>query len=294
MRGNETWRTWRRQLEECVLLPAIAAALPWPLAWRVLQALAVRGHAFGDETAHALATCSQLGFAIDVDEWMLRHRLTRIIDQVDPALSATRGDGWMDRYVAISGDALPPPPCIFVGFHYGTGFWSLRHFRRKGHRVAFISASIDPRRWHAESLRLAFMNWRLARVARDGGEPIIYVGGSSDRIRAALRRGTSVLALIDVPEPASSTVRVNLLDQEVELPDGILRIGREQRVPLLAFVATLASGTGERRLRFTRLPDDPEAALLALVTLLDRALREDPASWHFWAQWFRFRPRLPA
>jgi hypothetical protein len=283
---------WRRQVGECLLLPAVAAALPWPLAWRVLRLIAARGHGFGEETAQALVACGQLGYVADTPSWALRHRLTRIVDQVDPALSATRGDRWLARHVAIAGDPLPPGACVFVGFHYGTGFWSLRHLRRHAHRVAFVSAPIDTGRWRGEPLRLAFARWRQARVAAAGGAPVIYVGGSAERIRAALRNGTSVLALIDVPEATTSTARVRLLGRDLSFPDGVLRIAATEGVPLVGFVGSLDPGTGARRLRFTRLPDDPDAALGALATLLEGAIRDDPAGWHFWAQWPRFGPSV--
>jgi hypothetical protein len=223
----------------------------------------------------------------------MRHRLTRIIDQIDPSLSALRGDSWMDRHVAIAGDALPPAPCVFVGFHYGTGFWSLRHLRRHGHRVSFVSAPIDAAQWRTEPLRLAFMRWRQKCVVSAGGAPIIYVGGSAERIRTALRQGTSVLALIDVPEPTTSAVRVALLGHDVQLPDGILRLAASEKVPLVGFVGALDTRTGARRLHFTRLPNDPDAALRALVDLLEASIRDDPAGWHFWAQWPRFRAVAP-
>ncbi|MGE5171585.1 MAG: hypothetical protein ACM3JC_14580 [Rudaea sp.] len=280
---------WRRQLGECLGLPALAVTLPWPLAWRALRALATRGHGFGDETTQALAIGAQLGFVAAPTSWALRHRLTRMIDQIDPALSATRGDGWMDRHLAVSGDALPRAPCVVVGFHYGTGFWSLRHLRRHGHRVSFVSAPIDTAQWREEPLRLAFARWRQRRVASAGGAPVIYVGGSVEKIRAALREGTSVLALIDVPEATTSPVRVRLLGHDVWLPDGILRIAAAEGVPLIGFVGSFDARTGARRLCFTRLPGDPDTALDALTALLEGALRDDPAGWHFWSQWPRFR-----
>ena len=195
---------------------------------------------------------------------------------------------WAARYRRLS--AVPKGPCIFVGFHYGTGFWSLRHLRRLGHRVSFVSAPVDPAHWRDEPLRLAFIRWRQANVARAGGAPVTYVGGSGDKIRAALRTGTSVLGLIDVPEATTSTVSVRLLGRDVQFPDGLLRIGVSERVPLIGYVASLDVKTGARLLRFTRLPDDPAKAVHALAALLDAAIRADPAAWHFWSEW----PRLAA
>ena len=289
------WPTLRRQFAECVMLPAIGMALPWPLAWRAMRALAARGRAFGRETREAQAMCATQGLLQDPSSWTQRYRLVRIVDHVDPAISATRSDRWMDRYLSVEGDPIPAGPCVFIGFHYGTGFWSLRHLRRLGHRVSVLSAPIDAQHWRAEPLRLAAMQVRQKRVAEAGGAPVIYVGGSAERIRAALSRGTSILALIDVPEPSSATVRVPLLGRDVQLPDGILRIAASQNVPLVGYVAALAPDTGMRRLRFTRLPPDPASALRALATLLDAAIRSDSAAWHFWGQWPRFvvRPAPP-
>ena len=285
------WPALKRQFAECIALPAIAVALPWSIAWRVLRAIAARGHTFGTETMRAQAMCEAQGFVHDRASWVQRHRLTRIVDQVDPAIAAMRGDRWMERHLRVDGDSPPSGAAVFVGFHYGTGFWSLRHLRRLGHRVSFLSARIDDLQWRAEPLRLAFMHWRQKRVADAGGAPVIYVGGSSDRIRAALREGVSILALIDVPEPTTCTATVNLLGHDVQFPDGILRIAASERVPLVGYVASLDSHTGMRHFRFTRLPDDPPKALDALAAMLDAAIRRDPAAWHFWAEWPRFAAR---
>ncbi|HSU42713.1 MAG TPA: hypothetical protein VLN42_00710 [Casimicrobiaceae bacterium] len=284
-------RAWRRQVAECVFLPAIGAALPWPLAWRALRMLAARGRFFDDETMRAQRMCDAQRFVHDRPSWLQRHRLMRIVDHIDAAISATRGDRWMARHLVVEGDPLPAAPCVFVGFHYGTGFWSLRHLRRLGHRVSFLSAPIDAAQWRAEPLRLAFMRWRQQRVADAGGAPVIYVGGSADRIRAALRGGASVLALIDVPEPTTSTATVRLLGHDVQFPDGILRIAAAERVPLAGYVASLDARDGTRHLRFTRLPDEPAQALHALAAMLDAAVRRDPAAWHFWSEWPRFAKR---
>jgi hypothetical protein len=289
-RSERRWSLLRRQFAACIALPAVAAALPWPLAWRVIRTLAARGRAFGDEAARALAACEAHGRVIDRTSWLARHRAMRIVDHVDPAISAMRGDRWMDRHLRVDGDPVPAQPSVFVGFHYGTGFWSLRHLRRLGHRVSFVSAPVEAAQMAGDPLRLAFLRWRQRRVEGAGGAPVIYVGGSSDRIRTALRSGVSVLALIDVPEPTTSTVAVPLLGHDAQFPDGILRIAASERVPLVGYVASFDMQAGTRRLRFTRLADDPLQALRTLAAMRDAAIRDDPASWHFWAEW----PRLAA
>ena len=287
-----SWPALRRQFAECVMLPVLAIALPWPLAWRMLRALAARGRFFGAETLRACAVANAEGYVRDAPAWAERHRLTRIVDHVDPALSFMRSDRWMARHLLVEGDAVPVGPCMFVGFHHGTGFWSLRHLRRLGHRVSFLAAPVTARHFPGQPLRLAFMRWRKISVERAGGAPVIVVGGSRDRIRAALSAGISVLGLVDVPEATSAPVPVTFLGRKGSFPDGLLRVAAAEKVPLFAYVATLDPDTGDRRLRLTRLPGDPREALHALVAMLETAIRRDPPAWHLWAQWPRLvKPR---
>ena len=278
-------KAWQRQFAECVILPFLGASLPWPLAWRILQWLANGGRFFGVETARAQLVAVREGFAGDADAWAAWHRLTRIVDQVDPALSWLRGDRWMDRHLIVDGDPLPAGPCIFVGFHYGTGFWSLRHLKRNGHRVAFISAPVDADQCPGQPLRLAFMRWRMKRVEEAGGAPVIYVGGGRDRIQAALRGGISVLGMVDVPQPSSSRVAVEFLGGKAWFPDGLLRVAATENVPLFAYLARLDPQTGARQLQLTRLPAKREQALRALAAMLESAVCNESAAWHLWADW---------
>lgn len=285
---------FHRQLTDFVVLPAIAIVLPWRLAWRVLRAYAERGNFLREEIERARAPCDVQGFMQDAHTWTKRHRLTRLVDHVDPVVSMTRGDRFIDRHVVVAGDSIPAGPCIFVGFHYGVGLWALRHLRRIGHRVSFIAAAVTARHFPGQRIAFAFMRLRKLGVERAGGAPVIVVGGSGERIREALRAGTSILALIDVPDVTTSTLAVPLLGHDVQWPDGILRIAVSEGVPLVGYVASLDAKTGTRRLSFKRLPDDPAQALRALADMLDRAIREDPASWHFWAEWPRFTAAAPA
>lgn len=259
--------------------------MPWPLAWRMLKWLANGDRFFSMETARAQAVAVREGFATDADAWAVRHRLTRIVDQIDPALSWLRGDRWMDRNLVVEGDVIPAGPCIFAGFHYGAGFWSLRHLKRLGHRVSFISAPVDADQCPGQPLRLAFMRWRMKRVEAAGGAPVIYVGGSRDRIRAALREGISVLGMVDVPQPSSSRVAVEFLGGKAWFPDGLLRLAVDDNIPLFAYISGLDPQTGTRRLRLTRLPVKREQALRALAAMLESAVRNEPADWHLWADW---------
>jgi phosphatidylinositol dimannoside acyltransferase len=281
-------------LRECLLLPAIAVLLPWRLAFRVLRALAAKGFAFRRETERALATCRTLGFVDDADAWQRAHATMRVVDHVDPVLSFFRGDRYLDRHAIVDAESLPPGPCIFIGFHYGTGFWTLRHLRRRGYRAAFLAVRVTARQCPGAPLRLAFMRFRKRCVERAGAAPVIFVGGSRERIAAALRDGTSVVGLIDVPD-ITHAMPVQFLGHDVRWPDGLLRIAEAERVPVVAFVASLDPHTGARRIRFRTMPAERASAMNALAAMLGEAIAHDSSAWHLWGEWMRFLPeRDPA
>ncbi|HEX8741094.1 MAG TPA: hypothetical protein VF925_13260 [Casimicrobiaceae bacterium] len=275
-------------MAECIALPALAA-LPWRLAWSRMRQMARRASYFGDTAERAADIAATHGFVHDRRSWLSEHRLMRIVDQVDPALALLRGNRWMDRHLFVEGDPLPPPPCVAIGFHYGTGFWTLRHLRRAGHRAAFVSARVDATQAPGQPLRLAFMRRKIGWIERAGGAPIIFVGGGTAKIRAALRSGTSILGMVDVPLPSSTNVvELPFLDGVGRFSNGLVRLAAAEGVPIVAYLPKLDPVTGDRRLVLTRLPIDGEDSMHSLVAMLDRAVRDDPAAWHLWVHWPHF------
>ncbi len=280
------WNTLPRQVGECLLLPAVAASLPWSIAWPLLRRSANCRSLFAGETARARAMAVRASFAGDPDAWADGHRLTRIVDQIDPALSLSRSDRWMRTHLQVDGDPLPPGACIVAGFHYGTGFWALRWLRSQGHPVSFLSRPIVAEEFPGEPLRFAFERWRMRQAAKAGGAPIIYVGDSMRKIREALRAGTSVLGMVDVPVSDSpNRVAAPFMGGEAWFPDGLLRIAESENVPVVGYVARLDPDTGRRRLTLTRLPIGGEDPMRSLAAMLERAIRRDPPAWHLWAEW---------
>ena len=280
------WKTGTRQVAECLLLPALAASLPWGVAWPLLRRAARRRDLFAGETARAQAMAAREGFANDVDAWAAGHRLTRIVDQIDPALSQSRSDRWMRRHLRVEGDALPRGACIFAGFHYGPGFWSLRWLRAQGHPVSFLSRPIVAEEFPGEPLRFAFERWRMRQAASAGGAPIIYTGDAVRKIREALQCGTSVLGMVDVPLTDSpNRIAAPFMGRQAWFPDGLLKIAGSENVPLIGYVANLDPVTGNRRLTLTQLPVEGEDPMRSLAAMLERAIRRDPPAWHLWAEW---------
>lgn len=288
--GNGARRpeSWRAQVAECIVIPALAA-LPWSLAWATMLRMARRGTCFADTAARAADIAAMHGFVRNRSAWLFEHRLMRIVDQVDPVLALTRGDRWMDRHLVVEGDPLPPPPCVAVGFHYGAGFWTLRHLRRAGHRAAFVSARVDATQAPGQPLRLAFMRRKIGWVERAGGAPIIFVGGGTGKIRAALRSGISILGMVDVPLPSSTNVvEWPFLDGVGRFSDGLVRLAAAEGVPIVGYLPMLDPVTGDRRLILKRVATDGEDPMRSLVAMLDRAVRDDPPAWHLWVHWPHF------
>jgi hypothetical protein len=268
--------------------------MPWAVCWRLLHFLVRHDWLYRAETGHAADMAERLGHVDDRPAWCVRHRLIRAVDQADAALSGSRGDGWMDRHLVVEGDSPPAGPCLFLGFHFGTGFWTLRWLRRQGHPVSFLSRPIEPGEFPGAPLCYRFERRRMRQVERAGGAPVIYVGGSVARMQAALRSGISVLGMLDVPPESGRTdVPVPFMGGQARFPDGLLRLAEREGVPVMAYLCRLDTATGKRRLTLVRVPDGLPDKLAFLVTLLDKAVHEDTAAWHLWAEWPRFFTSVP-
>jgi len=274
---------------EILILPLLSVMLPWRVAFRCYRYLARQDWLLRDATERAAATAIAYGYlAVDdpgaVTVWRRDFRLILLVDHADAFLSRFRSARWLDRHVRPSGDGWPEGAFIGITFHYGAGLWAIRHLRRSGQRSAFLSIRFDAGSFPGEFLRFWLARWRMREVARAGGAPVIYTGGSVARIRAALQEGVSVLGLIDVPTGQTTAPRpVFLLGRPARLPPGLLRIAREAGVPVALFSMGVDTDTGERWLHIHRLDSICEdRGLVAIGEFFDATLRKHPPAWHLW------------
>jgi hypothetical protein len=275
-------------IQECILLPTLAIALPWRVFWRILQARAARESCYHAAANSAMAVAASSGFVADKASWRKRYCLSRLVDVVDAPLSVARNDQGQKDHVIATGH-IPPSPCLVVGFHYGTGFWVLRLLRGLGHRVSFLSRPLDPRVWANSTLLKLCAQLRMKITAHAGGGPVIYLGGSIARIEETFRHGGSVLGLIDVPPEGNGRRQVvQFLSQSALFPVGLLEAADRCRVPILTYVARIDPLSGNRILDFEEVPTTEEHKLGWIIGRLERAIRADPASWHLWSEWYRF------
>lgn len=240
---------------------------------------------FKEQTTQALAAAENQSFVPATGkEWARDYRLVHLVDRADGYLSRFRSNDWLDRYVSLSGDAWPNEAFVGVTFHYGAGLWSIRDLRRHGQRASFLSTRFDAASFPGAGIRYLAACWRMWEVARIGGAPVIYTGGSVDRIRAALADGISVLGLIDVPAAQTIlTTQVRFLDRVARFPPGLIRIARAANVPLVLFLMSIDMKTGVRQLLVRQIVSETdENAMEIIIRELEGALRIHAASWHRW------------
>lgn len=291
------WRDFR----ELVLLPGLAALLPWALGFRLLRWLARYPGLFRPQTELALAGAQQLSTVDDPESWAREFRLLQLVDQADLYLSLTRSDRWLDHHVTVQGGPWPAgaAPFLAITFHWGTGLWCFRHLRRHGVEAACLFRYFDAATLPGQRVRMRYYRHRVREVERGGNSPAVFTGRSNiGALIRTLRQGKSVVALLDVPpDAATPCLETRLLGRRAWLPRGLVRFAVSRRIPVVAFTIGVDRDTGRRRLSIQGpLPNTSEQALLdALTGMLERALGSDPAAWHFWGHAHAFfSPRTPA
>ena len=119
-----------RDLLELVLIPGLAAVLPWPLCFRVFRSIAGRCQwLYRSACDPALQQAHARGMVADDQQglWLARRRLTILIDHADLYLAATRSNAWMQRYLTVSGHwPAGDQAGVLCMFHWGAGMWALR------------------------------------------------------------------------------------------------------------------------------------------------------------------------
>jgi hypothetical protein len=267
-------------------LPAFAARLPWPIAFRVLKLLAFTTPAFRFEANVAWREATAYVGDRDGGRWRRRFRLVRWVERVDAFLAVRRPAAWWLRQIDVHGDidALTAPSLVLT-CHWGAGAWIWTVLREHGIRARFLARRPDVRDFGRSRIAQRYAELRERALARAGCAGVIFLGDSSARMRAAWDVGESVLGMIDVPaDPARRWARVSLLGREARLPSGLLHRAAASGVPTVIVTCGIDVVCGRRVLHVERIADgvavDDAAALYA--THLDARLREAPELWHLW------------
>jgi hypothetical protein len=289
-----SWKQNSRDFIELFLFPGMAALLPWPICFRIFQRLSRLECLYRTETQSALAGANSIEPVLDPKAWASAYRLVRLVDHADLYLLLFRGDPWRHKYVTIDGPGWPQgnEPFLAITFHWGAGMWSLPHLRDQGKKISGLMRGFDRTSFSGTCIRYWHAKLEKVGIMRAGVGNLIFMNGNSIfRIREALKSGSCLVGLFDVPvDQQRNVLRTQLFGRPACLPHGLVYLAVKERIPVVAYTVALDRETGHRKLRISEpLPIESENVLLnALVGQLEGAIREDPPAWHHWAGVDRF------
>lgn len=269
-------------------IPAVAALLPWRLAFRLLRAASGLALGIFDEPAKAASSVAPRYVHTEDTRLFARHvRLNWLIDTCDLYVSMLRRNRRsLPSHVRQRG-RWPDAPFVAAGFHYGNGLWVFRSLAAAGFDSALVSARWSRSDFPGVPVRYAYGRLRGGEAARLSSNDVIYRPGVRDQLGAVLANGDVVVSVLDMPPRLAPRGQkpVRLLGQPVSFPDGTLELARNAGVPLVPFWTTTDFCTGVRQFIIGD-PIDPHdaGALQQLATTLDRIITEQPSCWYFWPE----------
>lgn len=278
---------WRDAVE-LVLVPALAAVLPWRWCFGLYKLLARHSRLYESACQGALAQAQALGWVTDPVHFVYVRRLVTLVDHADLYLAKSRGLAWMKRHLRVEGEwPQPGEAALLCTFHWGAGMWGLRHAASCGLTPRALVAALNGAHFQGRSVLHAYARWRTAEVRCVLGAPPLDVSHSLRPVVEALRHQQMVLAAIDAPaDQADAAEVITLANMRARVPRALLRLAARQSVPTWVYVTGLDVLSGERWLRLVPLGATPDSDDLIHQVFgeLDALIRLDPAAWHFWGE----------
>ena len=275
-----------RDLLELVLVPGLAALLPWPLCFRLFRWMCRFDFLYRDECRNALVHATERGWVRgDPAQWLLTCRLVTLIDNADFYLSATRSDRWMERHLMLDGHwPAPDKAALLCTFHWGAGLWALRHLGYQGMNTHGIIAPHSRANFTGRMVRYHYYSARNRENESALGTKAIEAS-SPRRLMQALSADQQVLAAVDVPaDQAAASEPVRVIGFHARVPRALFRIATESHVPMFIFLTGIRMSDGKRTLKIRALSTDVDIPTLVAEAfeLLQQAISENPPAWHFW------------
>lgn len=292
-------QTELRALLEFIVLPGLAAVLPWPVCFRLFRRIARWRWLYRPQTDASLAVAARHVPIEDPEDWAWRFRLCLLIDHSDFWLSRFRTDRWRRRYLEQTGDwPGPGSGYLVLFFHSGPGLWPVRALRTAGHRASFLSARLARRAMGGSWLGHRYGRARLDELARVTGLPVITPPGASAKCRAILACGDSVLGMPDVPPGETRRAQpVRLFGRDAWFPAGLIDAARLARAPVLLIDFPPGLDDGLRKVRILgRFQPDQPGLLQVIVDHWQRSLIDAPWAFGLWPMFDDFfnPPRPPS
>jgi len=286
-------RNEARDLLELVLLPGLAALLPWRLCFRVFRLLSRVDWLYVEECAAAAREAEALGWVRGSRQaWMRSRRLVTLVDHADFYLARTRSDRWLARHVDVDG-AWPEPgrPAVLCTFHWGAGMWALRHLGTGPLSVHAIVAPQVADAFPGRTVRFLYYRARSGAVADALRTETIVLSNSPRRILRTLRNGEQIAAAVDVlPDQVAASESIDFLGGRLRVPRGLLRVAADDGIPVTVYLTGIRMSDGRRFLRIRHVGTRSSVAQLMaeVFSHLQAAIESDPAAWHCWSAAPRF------
>lgn len=269
------------------VLPGLIALLPWPVGFALLKRCARIDLLYRSSVAPAWAGARRYLPQADEQAWKRRHRLLRLVEQVDSYLTLLRSGRWWRARIVSEGQWPPPDaPALLLTFHWGAGHWVWSQLRAHGIDAHFLARRAAPGDLGVGRFSVLYGRFRAWALRRIGSAGPLFLGGSTARIEAAFAQGRSVVGMLDLPpRNTRSSSCQQVLGRELRLPSGLAELAGRAGVPVAIFSCGLDPDTGGRTLRIETLPSGSSTGeiMARYAAHLDRRLREQPAYWHLWS-----------
>ena len=93
-----------RDALEVVILPGMAALLPWGLCFRLFRRIARWDWLYREACQADLHMAEAKNQVPDRQRWLQERRLVQLVDHADHYLHRTRSDAWMRKHLTVTGD----------------------------------------------------------------------------------------------------------------------------------------------------------------------------------------------
>jgi hypothetical protein len=279
------WRKRLRELTELFLLPVAATLLPWRITLRLMRYLSRYRGWYYPEISLSTEYASRSGLAPDREAFARRLRWRLLVEHMDCFLVPMRGRRYIDRWVRAAGDPLPATgPVLFVGTHYGCGYWFLPYLRSRGLPLNIVAPQLGPLLSRSSLQENLYVRLRHRLIARAAGRPMVYRGNAAAAIGELLQAGEVGFALADMPTNRRDAVPVTLAGLPTRLAQNMFELAAREHTPVYIFWSDTDLVTGIRHIHFKRLADDtPEQQTREFAAMLSGLIENEPAGWRFWS-----------